>query len=220
MLDLNRGRRRMRIVLLGKPGSGKGTLAAKLRAELSLPHLSSGAILREQINRRTPIGVRIEEHVKKGEIGPQELIADMMIGHIERNGHTGGYILDGFPRTMEQAGRLEEAFPPDLSILIEVPDDLAMERISKRLTCRGCGGIFSLDPQPAEDPDRCSSCGGMLEMRGDDSPGAVTRRLETYRDEVMPVIAYYRGAGRLLEIDGTGSPAVVYVTVKSAISGR
>lgn len=210
----------MRIVLLGKPGSGKGTQASMLSEESGLPHLSSGAILRDEIREKTPFGVQIEEYVLRGEIGPQELITDVVFGYIERKKYASGFILEGFPRTLYQAEMLDGHYRPDRCMLIDVPDDLIVERISQRLTCAGCGSIYHVTMRPPSNPGICDSCGGILEQRSDDNAGAIRKRLETYRNDIQPVIDMYREAGFLLSIDGTSTPEEVYESLRSAIMNQ
>ena len=205
----------MRIVLLGKPGSGKGTQAAMLSEEAGLPHLSSGAILRDEIRERTPFGLQIEEYVLRGEIGPQELITDVVFSYIERKGYDAGFILDGFPRTVYQAEKLDERFRPARCVLIDVPDDLIVERISNRLTCAGCGAIYHTVFRPPANPGICDSCGGELGQRSDDNDEAIRKRLETYRDDVQPVLDRYLSVGRLTLIDGSSSPPDVFKELKT-----
>lgn len=210
----------MRIVLLGKPGSGKGTQASMLSEESGLPHLSSGEILRDEIREKTPFGLQIEEYVLRGEIGPQELITDVVFGYIERKKYASGFILDGFPRTVYQAEMLDGQYRPDRCVLIDVPDDLIVDRISQRLTCAGCGSIYHVTLRPPSSPGICDSCAGRLEQRSDDNAGAIRKRLETYRNDIQPVIDIYREAGRLLVIDGTSAPGEVYKSLSSATMSR
>ena len=208
----------MRIILMGKPGSGKGTQASMLAAGTGLPHLSSGAILRDEIRERTLFGLKIEEYVLRGEIGPAELITDVVFSYIERKGYERGFILDGFPRTIYQAEKLDERFPPGRCLLLDVPDELIVERISGRLNCSGCGSIYhSVSRTPAV-PGVCDECGGSLENRDDDRPEAIRRRLKIFRDEVQPVVDRYRETGRLITIEGAGAPDTVHEALKSAVS--
>jgi len=206
----------LRIVLLGKPGSGKGTQAAILSEETGLPHLSSGAILRDEIKEKTPFGAQIEEYVLRGEIGPQELITDVVFSYIERKGYGAGFILDGFPRTVYQAEKLDERFRPASCVLIDVPDDLIVERISNRLTCADCGAIYHTTFRPPASRGICNSCGGELGQRPDDNDEAIRKRLEIYRGDVQPVLDRYLSAGRLTVIDGSSAPSVVFKELKTA----
>ncbi len=191
----------MRIVFLGKPGSGKGTQAEALARALGLPHLSSGEVLRTEIRDGTEFGREVEEYVLRGEIGPEELIANVILHHIERTGIGDRHILDGFPRTLLQAELLDGRFPPDRAILLSVPDEAVVDRLSNRRTCSGCGTIRRMEGNGAK-AAACPACGGELVVRADDHPEAIERRLDTFSREVGPVIRYYEGSGRLARIDG------------------
>lgn len=206
-----------RIVLLGKPGSGKGTQAAILAKALELPHLSSGEILRTEIRDGTGFGRAVEEYVLKGEIGPEELITGAILGFIERSGSGGGYILDGFPRTISQANALAGAFPPDRAILLSVPDEVIIERISKRLTCTGCGIVTGPGAEPGSVETRCKACNGTLARRPDDHPDAIAKRLDIFNDQVGPVIEFYRDSALLVEIDGTGKVSDIHAEIRRAL---
>lgn len=193
-----------RIVFLGKPGSGKGTQAQTLSRTRELPHLSSGEILRAEIREGTEFGRAVEEYVLRGEIGPEELITKVILHYIDRSGTGDHYILDGFPRTLSQAARLDEDFRPDLALLLSVPDDVIVDRLSKRFTCMGCGTIRQTGG-PGSSGTACPECGGDFVRRADDHPEAIRRRLDTFSREVVPVIRYYEGSARLCRIDGTKS---------------
>lgn len=200
----------VRVVLLGKPGSGKGTQAALLAERLGAAHLSSGAILRNEITERTPFGKQVEEYVLRGEIGPQELIAAVILGHIERHRYGDAYILDGFPRTVYQARELEARFPPARCILLSVPDDILVRRLAGRLTCSRCGAVFHESDADCRPDGVCARCGGTLRKRADDDTDAIRKRLAVFRTDVEPVIRYYRRTGRLAEIDGTRRISVIH----------
>lgn len=207
----------MRIVLFGKPGSGKGTQARRLSRDLGLPHLSSGELLRGEIREGTVFGKRIEPFVLRGEIGPGDLIAAAVIDRIRRLGHGGGYILDGFPRTLLQARELDAAFPPDRCILLDVSDRTAIRRIIQRLTCSGCGAIYHVETRAPRNRGVCDRCGGPVEARADDTAEAVARRLEIFRAEVEPVLDWYGGSGRLSRVDAERGPDDVAVSLRRAL---
>jgi len=192
-----------RIVFLGKPGSGKGTQALALSRALSIPHLSSGEILRTEIRDGTEFGRAVEEYVLRGEIGPQELITKVILHYIDRNGIGDRYILDGFPRTLLQAKELDERFPPERTLLLSVPDPVIVERLSKRYTCSGCGIIRQME-ETGPNGRPCHGCGGSFARRADDHPEAIMKRLDTFSRDVMPVVRYYGNSGRLVEIEGIG----------------
>ena len=208
-----------RIVLLGKPGSGKGTQAALLSEALGLPHLSSGEILRSEIRDGTEFGRAVEQYVLKGEIGPEELITTAILEYLGRTGSGDRYILDGFPRTIYQARALADSHPPDAAILLSVPDREIVRRISRRLTCGGCGMVARIDHDPGGEMRRCDACGGSLARRPDDHPEAVEKRLEIFRAEVGPVIEFYRNSGLLVELAGTGSVDEIHAAIALAIRG-
>jgi adenylate kinase len=207
----------MRIVFFGKPGSGKGTQAQRLSRALGLPHLSSGDLLRGEIEDRTELGLRIEPYVLRGEIGPEELIAAAVLERIGRRGHGDGYILDGFPRTLLQAGELDAAFPPHKCILLDVADRTAAGRITGRLTCRRCGAVFHASARPPRLAGTCDLCEGALEARADDTAGAVMRRLEIFHTQVGPVLKWYANDGRLVVVDAEGLPDAVEAAVRAAL---
>jgi adenylate kinase len=197
-----------RIVFLGKPGSGKGTQALALSRARGIPHLSSGEILRTEIGEGTEFGRAVEEYVLRGEIGPEELIAKVILHYMDRKSIGDGYILDGFPRTLLQARKLDELFPPDLALLLSVPDEVVIDRLSKRYTCTGCGAVRRIEGAGPV-ATRCPDCGGTLARRADDHPEAIGKRLDTFSREVMPVVRCYEEAGRLARIDGTGMVAEI-----------
>ena len=206
-----------RIVLLGKPGSGKGTQASILAARLGAVHLSSGAILRSEIRGSTPLGKRVSEYVKRGEIGPEELITEAILGHIEKAGLEDRYILDGFPRTLNQALELEKAFPPQACILISVPDAILEDRLSKRLSCERCGAVYHLNQNPPVKPRICNRCGSPVSKRQDDSAAAISTRLDVFSRQVAPVISFYRDSGRIEEIDGARPPDAVFSGIMNVL---
>lgn len=187
-----------------------------LSDETDLPHLSSGAILRDEISEKTPFGLQIEEYVLRGEIGPQELITKVVFSYIERKRYDQGFILDGFPRTVYQAERLDERYMPDRCVLIDVPDDLIVDRISNRLTCTGCGAIYHTSSRPPASPGICDACSRQLGQRSDDNDEAIRKRLEIYRGDVQPVLDKYHDAGRLTVIDGTSAISDVFIELKKA----
>lgn len=191
-----------------------------LSEESGLPHLSSGAILRDEIREKTSFGMQIEVYVLRGEIGPQELITDVVFGYIERKRYSSGFILDGFPRTVYQAEKLDMQYRPDRCVLIDVSDDLIVDRISQRFTCTDCNAIYHMSSRPPASPGICNMCGGELEQRSDDNTEAIRKRLETYRNDVQPVIDMYRDTVRLITVDGTPAAGEVYKALKNATMNR
>ena len=209
--------RSKRIVLLGKPGSGKGTQAALLSKRFAVPHLSSGAILREEIREGTPFGRTVEEYVLRGEIGPEELITAVILRYIERHRYGGGYILDGFPRTMYQARELDARYPPGTCIVLSVPDTAVLKRIAGRITCRKCGAIYHEIDNPPLPDGACDRCGGALEKRTDNGRDTILRRLAVFCTDIDPVLLYYRRMKRLVEIDGSGPPDEIHARIMQTV---
>ena len=206
----------MRIVLLGKPGSGKGTQAGMVREKFGYYHLSSGDVLRENISRGTDLGKKIEEHVRKGEIGPEKVITEAILQFIEKRGIEDELILDGFPRTLYQAERLDEVYPPDLCLLLEISDRESVRRLSGRYICTDCGAPHRLKGGN-QTAGQCRECGGKLVQRKDDKPEAIETRLEVFREEVEPVISHYRKKNLLETLDGSLPPDEVYNNIRYSI---
>ncbi|MFO7916344.1 MAG: nucleoside monophosphate kinase [Candidatus Krumholzibacteriales bacterium] len=206
----------MRIVLLGKPGAGKGTQAARLREGFGYYHLSSGEALREEINRGTDLGREIKQYVEKGEIGPEKLIARLVLDFIDEKDIGKNLLLDGFPRTLYQAEKLDERYPPDLCLLLDISDSESITRLSNRYVCRDCGKLYQ-NRESGSPAKECGECGGRLVQREDDTPEAIQNRLRVFREEVNPVINHYREQGRLVTLDGSLPREEIHNNIKFAI---
>jgi adenylate kinase len=214
----------MDLVLLGAPGSGKGTQAANVESELHLTHIASGDLFRDNLKHSTPLGLRAEEYMTKGALVPDEITIAMLRERLQRPDAQGGVLLDGFPRTMEQAIALSEMMESlgrqvDGVLYVEVPDDLLLERLSGRLICRECQMPFHRTANPFR---RCpfNRCNGEhLYQRADDAPETVRARLETFHRQTEPVIDYYRLLNLLVTVPGQGSVAEVRrATLDAALS--
>ncbi len=207
----------MNIVLLGAPGAGKGTQAAKLVEEEGLCHISTGDILRAAVKNQTELGKKAKEYMDAGELVPDELIIDLMRERIQEPDTAKGVILDGFPRTTTQAvaldGMLNELGRPlDAALLIDVDPEVIVGRLCSRRMCRDCGAIGT-----AADGDSCKACGGEMYQRDDDNEKTVRNRLDVYEKSTSPLIDYYKGCDLLVSIDGDRDPGVVYEDVKEAL---
>jgi adenylate kinase len=190
----------MKLIIIGPQASGKGTQAILLSDELSIPHISTGDILRQNIKDNTELGKIALEYINKGDLIPDEVINDVVEKRINEEDCKNGFILDGYPRNPNQAAKLDEITKIDYVIEVDISDEEAVKRIGMRRTCEGCGAIYSTYDSDYE--DKCKKCGGRLIIRDDDKEEAVRKRLEIYHDETEPVLAYYKKTGKLLKIDG------------------
>ena len=206
----------MNIVLLGAPGAGKGTQAAKLVEDMGLCHISTGDILRAAVKDQTELGKKAKEYMDAGDLVPDELIIEMMKERIQQPDTEKGVILDGFPRTTTQAVALDNMLhelnrPLDAALLIDVDPEVIVKRLSSRRVCRDCGYIGT-----AADAV-CPQCGGEMYQRDDDNEATVRNRLDVYEKSTSPLIDYYRGCDLLVTIDGDRDPNEVYAEVKETL---
>ena len=207
----------MNIVLLGGPGAGKGTQAAKLVEEFKIPHISTGDMLRAAVAAGTPLGKKAKSFMDAGELVPDDVIIGLVIDRLQDPDTDAGFILDGFPRTSAQAvaldaelGKLER--PLDAALLVDVDPEVIIKRLTSRRMCRECGYIGN-----AADAV-CPKCGGEMYQRDDDNEATVRNRLEVYEKSTSPLIDYYRGSELLVAIDGDRDPDTVFADVKEALA--
>ncbi|HIE43311.1 MAG TPA: adenylate kinase [Candidatus Omnitrophica bacterium] len=197
----------MKILLLGSPGAGKGTMAEMVEKDFGILHLSSGDILREAVKQGTPLGKRAKIYIEKGELVPDELIVDIMKEKINDQ----DFILDGFPRNVNQAQKLEEAnIKLDLVLNVMASEGTIIFRLSGRRVCKQCGKIYHLVNMPPRSEGICDICGGELIQREDDRPETIKRRLEVYREQSEELVNYYRDKGILKNIDANGNREKTY----------
>ena len=192
----------MKIILLGPPGSGKGTQGASLSKSLQVPEISTGDMLRQAVAEETLLGQQVGDIINKGHLVPDDLIISVIKDRISRADCDNGFILDGFPRTIEQGEALERVLPEDVDVVIyfNVSSEAVVSRLAGRLTCKKCGAVY-----PHMDTSFCSDCGGDLYQREDDMKSTVLRRLRVYEEHTEPLVAFYREKSKLAEIDGEGS---------------
>ncbi|MFH1597815.1 MAG: adenylate kinase [Patescibacteria group bacterium] len=196
----------MNVVLLGKPGCGKGTQAEMIIEPLGLTHLSTGNIFREHLAQGTELGNRIRSIMDDGELVDDTTTCQVVADFLGQ--HQGQYILfDGFPRTVPQADWLdsEDGIPLDLIILMDLPDEEVIRRLTSRRQCRQCGKIYNVLFFPPQKEGVCDVCGGEVYQRDDDSEEVARERLEEFYEETAPLIDYYRNQGRLTPVDASGS---------------
>ncbi len=191
------------IILFGPPGSGKGTQGKIVAEKLSIPHIATGDIMREAITKGTELGKKVKEFLDKGELVPDDIVIEIIRERLSRNDTKAGFILDGFPRTYNQAQALDNLFEKlgikdYIVVHIDVSDEEIIKRISGRRTCGRCGRVYNIY---FEKPKSCE-CGGELYMREDDSPEKVKRRLEVYKESTYPVLEYYKAKNKIKSING------------------
>lgn len=202
------------IVLLGAPGAGKGTQAALIRDEYNVPHISTGDILRRNIKEGTPLGVKAKAYIDKGELVPDEVVIGLVEDRLREKDCEGGYILDGFPRTIAQAEALDGVAKIDLALNINVPFDMIVERLSGRRVC-SCGETYHVTMLNGS--NTCARCGKELYIRNDDMPETVRKRLEVYSEQTAVLIEYYAKQGKLVDIDARGSVEEIFDKIRQAL---
>ena len=195
------------VILLGAPGAGKGTQADILQQRLGLAHISSGDLFRENISKQTPLGKLAKSYMDKGELVPDDVTVQMVLERIARPDCARGVVFDGFPRTEAQAQALSAALMKagkqvNGAVLVNVRDQVLIERLSARWICPADGTVYNMLSNPPRVNGRCDKDGSALEQRNDDKPETVRRRLDVYHTQTKPLIDYYRAEGLLHEVDG------------------
>ncbi|MCL1810681.1 MAG: adenylate kinase [Methanomassiliicoccaceae archaeon] len=205
------------IVLLGPPGSGKGTQGEKLSQDFGYIRMSTGDMLREAARNGTPLGLKAKEYMDSGALVPNDLIINLMKEKIASLGDVTGVIFDGFPRTVEQADALGEQIEVDLALNLDVEDSELVNRLTRRRSCPQCNAVYHLDYNPPAKTGVCDKCGSELYQRSDDTEETVVNRLSVYRANTMPLIEYYEKRGRLQTVQGIGSIDEIFDKVKKAV---
>jgi adenylate kinase len=191
----------MKLIFLGPPGAGKGTLAAKAVEILKVPHISTGNIFREAIAAKSPLGLKVKEILDSGKLVDDETTVGLVRERLARDDVQAGYILDGFPRTIPQAEALAGFSAVDRVLNFDIPDSGVVERLSGRRTCKKCGVNFHVLFNKPTREGICDACGGELYTRDDDKAEAIRKRLQVYRDQTAPLIDFYRKKGLLIDVD-------------------
>jgi len=189
----------MRIVIFGPPGSGKGTYAMLLKDRLGIPHISTGDLVREEIHNKTPLGIEIEKYSNAGKLVPDEVITEILKKRLTLD-LSKGFILEGYPRSINQAKQLENISKIDVVINLVVPDRVIVERLSARVQCKNCGTIYNERSLKPRVTGKCDKCGGKLFKRADDQPTVILERLKIYKETSAPVVDFYRTRKLLKDI--------------------
>ena len=205
----------MKLIFLGPPGAGKGTQALGVSSSLNIPHISTGDMFRSAIKNETPTGLEAKRYMDAGQLVPDSVVIAMVQERLAMSDCANGYLLDGFPRTVEQAEALQGISEPDAVVNIDVPDELLMDRLTGRRVCPKCAGTFHISK--LADPTVCPVCGDTLIHRNDDKPETIANRLSVYHAQTAPLIGYYTDNGKIRTIVGDKKPEDVQKAILSAL---
>jgi adenylate kinase len=213
----------LNLVLLGPPGSGKGTQGERLQEDFRLPYYATGDILRAAVREGTALGSEAKGYMDRGDLVPDEVMVGLIAERVSREEAGDGFILDGFPRTTAQAEALDSKMSEldrsiTVAILIDVSDDEVIRRLSGRRTCVKEGHIFHVEFDPPKNEDVCDICGARLEIRDDDKPEVIRKRLDTYHEKTEPVVSYYEERGILRRVDGSREPDDVNDRIRAMLA--
>ena len=210
----------MVLVMLGPPGSGKGTQATMLKEKLGLPHISTGDLLRDNVKRGTTLGGQAKTFMESGKLVPDQLILDMLFERVAQSDCQKGYILDGFPRTLAQAEALQSRLKEKAQIKVinlELADKIIIERLTKRIVCETCGIPYHLVSAPPQKSGVCDKCQGKLVQRSDDTVEVISRRLKVYHEQTSPLIAYYQKMKLLQSVPCEQSKEQIFAKIQDIL---
>jgi adenylate kinase len=212
----------MRIILLGPPGSGKGTQGDLIAQKYGFPKISTGDLLREAVQENTPLGQKAEAAMKRGDLVSDELVMQIVAKRVAREDCKKGYVLDGFPRNLKQTYMLEamENQQTELVLDIRLREEILLERLSSRRICSRCGNIYNLFSKAPDQPDRCDACNAKLLQRRDDMPEIIRERLRVYHDETEPLVEHYQRKGNYHKIEGDTDIESVFQSIQSLIKAE
>lgn len=212
----------LNLVLLGPPGAGKGTQAKSIATEYNIPHISTGDIFRKNIAEETPLGKKAKEYIDQGLLVPDQLTIDIVKDRLSQDDCKKGFLLDGFPRTVFQAESLDKMLQEDgkkidVALLIEVPREDILKRMTGRRVCVSCGASYHVSFNPTKVEGICDVCGKEVIQRKDDKEDTVKERLNVYDNQTQPLISYYKECDKLSEVDGTQAIDKVFEDIKSLL---
>lgn len=212
----------MNLILLGPPGAGKGTQAKRISSEMNIPHISTGDIFRENLKKETELGKLAKTYMDKGLLVPDSVVIDIVADRLEKDDCKNGFLLDGFPRTVEQADALKKVLAEnnskvDAALNIEVENEELLIRLTGRRVCKKCGESFHIKFQAPKVEGVCDKCGGELFQRDDDSLETAENRLKVYGEQTAPLINYYKNEGTLFDIDGAQDVEDVFADIVKII---
>ena len=213
----------MRLILLGAPGAGKGTVAKLLTAMDGSVQISTGDILRAAVKAGTELGKKAEAAMTAGELVSDDLIMGIMGERLLEDDCKAGFLLDGFPRTIPQAEALKELLAKlgielDGAVNLNVPREVILDRLTTRRTCTDCGAIYNVKSNPPKEEGKCDACGGSVVQRDDETEEAISKRLDVFNEQTAPLVGFYQGEGMLLDVNATSSDAVVEA-IKGHLNG-
>ena len=213
----------MKLILLGPPGAGKGTQASSIVAEYGITHISTGDIFRHNIKNETELGKKVKSYLDKGQLVPDELTIDLVWDRLSKDDCKKGFLLDGFPRTINQAEALQKGLEErglklDKVINIDVDKNILVKRLSGRRVCKNCGETYHIDNKPTLKDGVCDKCSGEVIQRADDNEKTVLDRIEVYEKQTFPLIDFYKNLGLILTVDGTLSIEDVFSQIKESLS--
>ena len=214
----------MNLVLLGPPGAGKGTQAERIISKYHIPHISTGDIFRENIKQGTPLGQKAQSYISKGELVPDSVVIEIALDRLERDDCRDGFLLDGFPRTVQQAEALdryltEKGSRLDYVLDIQVDKEILVDRLTTRRVCRDCGATYNIKGMPPQKEGICDKCGGELYQRADDNAETVNNRIDVYKKQTKPLLDYYEKAGCIVHLDGAAGLTKLFEKIVSVLEG-
>jgi adenylate kinase len=212
----------LKLIFIGPPGSGKGTQAKRLASRFAVPHISTGDMLREAVAEGSALGQEADKIMKSGALVPDDVMIGLIRERLGKSDARKGFILDGFPRTLVQAEKLDALVAGNGTdrlrvVRLLVPDDALVHRLTQRRTCAQCGAIYHLENHPPRVADVCDKCGGPLIARPDDTEGAIRKRLESFHKQTTPVADYYKSKKLLKEVDGIGPVDSVFERIEQSL---